>query len=96
MKSKKPGKNTSKIEVINVSQQGLWILVGDKEYFLSAEDYPWFQEARLSEIFHVQWLHSNHLYWPDLDVDLEVSCLENPSRYPLVDRRRGALKKKAA
>jgi len=30
-----------------------------------------------------QLLHGYHLYWPDLDVDLEIDNLENPEKYPL-------------
>jgi hypothetical protein len=28
-------------------------------------------------------LHGYHLYWPDLDVDLEIDNLKNPEKYPL-------------
>jgi len=28
-------------------------------------------------------LHGYHLYWPELDVDLEIDNLENPEKYPL-------------
>jgi hypothetical protein len=28
-------------------------------------------------------LHGYHLYWPELDVDLEIDDLENPEKYPL-------------
>jgi hypothetical protein len=34
----------------------------------------------------VQLLHKNHLYWPDLDVDLDIDSLEHPEDYPLVFR----------
>jgi hypothetical protein len=28
----------------------------------------------------------DHLYWPDLDVDLAVESIRNPERFPLVSR----------
>jgi hypothetical protein len=28
-------------------------------------------------------LHGYHLFWPELDIDLEIDNLENPSKYPL-------------
>jgi hypothetical protein len=28
-------------------------------------------------------LHGFHLYWPELDIDLEIDNLENPEKYPL-------------
>jgi len=31
----------------------------------------------------VQLLHGYHLYWPELDVDLEIDNLENPEKYSL-------------
>jgi hypothetical protein len=40
----------------------------------------------LRSIQNVQLLHSYHLYWPDLDVDLEIDNLENPQKYPLKSR----------
>lgn len=83
MKSKKHGKNTSKVEVLNISQGGLWLLVNKKEYFLSYKEHPWFKDARVSEIYNVMLLHSCHLHWKDLDVDLELEALENPRDYPL-------------
>jgi hypothetical protein len=29
-----------------------------------------------------------HLYWPDLDVDVAVESIEHPERFPLVSRVR--------
>ena len=45
MKSQELGKNTSEVEVTNVSRQGLWILVADEEYFLPYQEFPWFFET---------------------------------------------------
>lgn len=86
MRSKKPGSVTSKIkdvEVLNISERGIWIYVGGKEYFLGTENYPWFRNATIAEICSLEILHGRHLHWPDLDVDLELDCLENPDKYPL-------------
>jgi hypothetical protein len=35
---------------------------------------------------HVELPSKQHLYWPDLDVDLEVENVLNPERFPLVSR----------
>jgi hypothetical protein len=32
------------------------------------------------------------LYWPDLDVDLEIDNLENPEKYPLKSKVKKDLK----
>ena len=84
MKSKTPGKNISEVEVSNISIHGFWLYVNEKEYFLPYAQYPWFKDAKLSEIFDVQLLHQSHLYWQKLDVDLEIYSLDNPDQYPLV------------
>jgi len=84
MKSLRLGKNTSETEVLNISTQGIWLLANEREYFLPYKDFPWFKEAKVSDINDVELLHDNHLYWPALDIDLELECLENPESYPLI------------
>jgi len=91
MTSKKLGRNTLKAEVSHVSSQGLWVLVGDKEYFLGYAEYPWFSEAKVSEVMQVELLHRRHLRWPLLDVDLELESLDYPDKFPLIYGRKGKL-----
>ena len=74
----------SEVEVTNISRHGIWVFVADTEYFLSHEMFPWFKNAKLSEILDVELLHKLHLHWPKLDVDLDIASLEDPSRFPLV------------
>ena len=46
--------------------------------------YPVIKDnTSVKEILNVKLLHGYHLYWPELDVDLEVDSLENPQQYPL-------------
>ena len=82
MKSLKHGKDIS-VSVENITPFGIWLYVKEKEYFLSYKDYPYFQDQTLGSIQNVQLLHGYHLYWPELDVDLEIDNLENPEKYPL-------------
>ena len=84
MKGRKNGRSASRVEVSLVSQKGIWVLVGEREYFLATGEYPWFAEAKVAEVMNVELLGKGHLRWPDLDVDLEVESLEYPERYPLV------------
>jgi len=56
-----------------------------KEYFLDHRDYPWFQRATVSAIWNVVLGPGGDLHWPDLDVDLEIDSLDQPSQYPLID-----------
>lgn len=73
--------------VENITPLGIWIFVKEKvkekEYFLSYRDYPYFKGQTLNSIQNTQLLHGYHLYWPELDVDLEIDNLENPEKYPL-------------
>lgn len=82
MKLSKRGKTIS-VSVENITPFGIWLFVQGKEYFLRYQDYPYFQNQVLSSIQNVQLLHGYHLYWPELDVDLEIDNLEHPEKYPL-------------
>jgi len=82
MKSSKRGANIS-VNVENITPFGLWLFVNGHEYFLNYQDYPYFKEQTIKAIQNVNLLHGYHLYWPDLDVDLEIDNLENHEKYPL-------------
>ena len=84
MTSSKLGTDTFRAEVTNVDTHGIWVLVGDKEYFLPYDEYPWFKKAKVADIVNLELHHGVHLYWPALDVDLSLDSLENPAKYPLV------------
>jgi hypothetical protein len=86
MKSVPRGKNTSAVEIGNVSAHGFWLIIGARELFLPFADFPWFKEAPIGKLLHVTLPHPGHLYWPDLDVDLALESIEHPNRYPLVSR----------
>ena len=88
MRSKLPGKRTSKVELSNVSPHGIWLLLGGREIFLSFKDFPWFEEATIRALRNVELPSPHHLYWPDLDVDLAVESIEHLDRYPLISNSR--------
>jgi hypothetical protein len=58
----------------------------DRELFVPFEQFPWFKDASIAEILHVEQPNPGHLYWPELDVDLDVESIEHPERFPLVSR----------
>jgi hypothetical protein len=82
MKSSRHGE-TILVSVENITTFGIWLYVNGREYFLNYQDYPYFRDQTLKTIQDVQLLHGYHLYWPELDVDLEIDNLENPEKYPL-------------
>ncbi|MFN7139762.1 MAG: DUF2442 domain-containing protein [Limisphaerales bacterium] len=84
MKSESTGKNTLDLEVLNVSPHGFWLMLRNQEYFLAFYDFPWFRKATLEQLFDVELLRADHLYWPSLDVDLDLDRIIHPENYPLV------------
>ena len=86
MKSVPRGSLISKVEVTNISANGLWVLLSGRELFLSFDHFPWFREAPFGMILKVQAPSAHHLYWPDLDVDIAVESVLHPERYPLVSK----------
>jgi hypothetical protein len=84
MKSETRGTDNSEVEVSHISKHGVWLLLRDRELFMPYEEFPWFKTAPLSAALNVQMLHADHLYWPDLDIDIAVESIEHPERFPLV------------
>lgn len=83
MLSKQHGANTSAIEVTNVSTHGFWLLWNGEEHFLAFEHFPWFRDASIAAISHIEVQGAEHLYWPHLDVDLSLAIIKNPDAFPL-------------
>jgi hypothetical protein len=78
-----PGTTTLAAEVTNVSRHCLWILVDEEELAIPFSDFPWFKGGTIDEVMNVLRPSEDHLYWPDLDVDLSVASIRNPSGFPL-------------
>ena len=80
------GADTLEVEVTNVSKHGFWLLLGAEELFVPFAEFPWFKEASIAKLLHVERPQAHHLYWPDLDIDLAVDSIRHPERFPLVSR----------
>ena len=74
------------VEVTFISKNGLILMVGDTEYYLPYGKFPWFKTASVSDVFDVQMKGKNRIRWEALDVDLNLSIINNPDGYPLVAR----------
>lgn len=70
-------------EVTNISKHCLWILVDEEELAIPYTLFPWFKGGTIEQVTNVQRPSSDHLYWPDLDVDLSLDSIRNPGDYPL-------------
>ncbi|MBS0438221.1 MAG: DUF2442 domain-containing protein [Proteobacteria bacterium] len=89
MKSAALGSSISGPEVTNVSRHGLWLLLDREELFLSYEHFPWFQDAPIGKVLRVEQPSAHHLYWPELDIDLDIESIRHPGKFPLVSRIAG-------
>ena len=74
---------TTDIEVATISRHGFWLYLDGRKFFVSFKEFPWFAEAPVNKIVNVLRPSPDHLYWPDLDVDLSVESIEHPERFAL-------------
>lgn len=88
MRSAALGRRTSRVELTNVSPNGLWLLLDGRELFVSFREFPWFADATIEQLAAVERPSRHHLHWPALDVDLAVESLDHPERFPLLSRVR--------
>ena len=77
------GTTTSGAEVTHVSRHGFWLLLDAEELLVPFTQFPWFRKATIDQLSDVQWPTPDHLYWPQLDVDLSVESIRNPEAFPL-------------
>ncbi len=79
-----PGIATSPVEIVQVTRFGIWLAIEDEELFLDYDHFPWFRNATIAAVCAVEMPAKGHLYWPELDVDLEVDSIRRPEDFPLV------------
>ena len=84
-----PGTVISAPEVTHVSKHGFWLLLADEEVLLPFELFPWFRRATIDQISHVERPTPEHLYWPELDIDLSLESIRQPDAFPLVSKSVG-------
>lgn len=82
-KLSKGGASTTDVEVVSIDRHGLWLNLLGRELFVSFGEFPWFADAAVRQVLNVRWPSPDHLYWPDLDIDLSVESIEHPERFPL-------------
>ena len=80
-------KRQSTVEVTNVSKHGFWIFLGDEELFVPFSQFSCLKDAPVSQLFNVKRPQPHHLYWPDLDVDLDVESIRHPEKFPLIAKQ---------
>ena len=73
-------------EVTHVSTHCFLLLLGDEELAVPFSEFPWFKKATIEQLCEVQRPTEDHLYWPQLDVDLSVESILKLEGFPLVSR----------
>ncbi len=66
---------------------GFWLVLGGERLFVPFAEFPWFRDVPEKQLSKVERPHPDHLYWPDLDIDLAVASIRDPSKFPLVSGR---------
>jgi hypothetical protein len=84
-----PGLATLAAEVTHISRNGLWLLLDDEELLLPFEQFPWFRKGSIEQVSNVERPTTDHLYWPDLDIDLAVESIRKPEAFPLMSSEKG-------
>lgn len=84
MRSGRHGRNTSTVEVTSISADGFLIVLSGEVLFVPYSGFPWFRDATISAVKNVECPAPDHLYWPELDIDLSVESLRHPDKFPLV------------
>ena len=81
-----PGTATLVAEVTNISKHCVWVFLGSEELPIPFVDFPWFRNATVNQIIDVQRPTYNHLYWPQLDIDISVESIRSPASFPLISK----------
>ena len=84
------GASTSGVEVTHVSQHGFWLLLKDEELLVPFSEFPWFKDVTIDQLSKVELPSENHLYWPQLDIDICVDSIRNPKAFPLISKYKKA------
>jgi len=76
----------SDCEVTDITKNGFWLIINNKELFISFNIFPMFKTVSIADIFIVEYYPPDHLRWENLDIDIELNSLVTPDDYPLVFR----------
>ena len=77
------GTNTS-VKVHAIVSNGIMIEAYGNTYFLPYKSNPWFENAKITDVFNIEPVGYTGIRWDALDVDLSIESLTNPERYPLI------------
>lgn len=67
-----------------VSRNGMWLYIGDCEYFIPFSTYPVLQRHTIEELSNYTIDNLGNIHWAELDIDIEKASLDNPKKFPLI------------
>lgn len=82
MKSAVPVPGSLAVEVTRIAGDGFSVRTGAETLFVSFAEFPWFRTGSEADIRHVESPSPEHLYWPELGIDLELESIRHPEKYP--------------
>ena len=77
------GSSTS-VKVHAVVSNGITIEAFGDVYFLPYSSNPWFENAKIADVFNIEPVGRTGIRWDALDVDLAIESLTHPEKYPLI------------
>ena len=77
------GTNTS-VKVHAIVSNGITVEAFGNVYFLPYISNPWFENAKIADVFNVEPVGEIGIRWDTLDVDLAIDSLKHPDKYPLI------------
>ncbi len=82
--SEQNGTTTSSVRVLTITNKGILLSLSKGDFFLSYDNYPWFYNAKVEDVFDVKMDGNDAIRWDKLDVDLEIDSILEPQKYPLI------------
>lgn len=76
------GNNTS-VKVLTITANGILLSIPDGDFFLNYNDFPWFKNASVNDVFDVEMEGDSAVRWDKLNVDLEIESILHPEKYPV-------------
>jgi hypothetical protein len=70
--------------ITHISSTGARLMARGRELFLDYDRFPWFREAPVKLILKVEEPRPGRFHWPDLDVDLTETIIDDPDQFPLI------------
>ena len=75
---------STSVKVLVIVSNGILIEAYGNAYFLPYISNPWFENAKISDVFNIEPVGRTGVRWDALDVDLAIESLEHPEKYPLI------------